>query len=48
MASRRIQAILSLRDDFSSAMEKAQMAAQNFGSEWERQGKQIQKTANKI
>ena len=48
MASRRIQAILSLRDDFSSAIEKARETAENFGSEWERQGKEIQKTAKKI
>lgn len=48
MPSRRIQAILSLRDDFSGAIETARKAAENFGSEWTRQSRKIKRTAKDI
>lgn len=44
MASTRIQAILSLRDNFSSALEKAKESAKGFEKAWKAQGKAIRKT----
>lgn len=44
MASTRIQAILSLRDNFSGALEKAKASANSFEKAWKAQGKAIRKT----
>lgn len=44
MASTRIQAILSLRDNFSSALDKAKESAKGFEKAWKAQGKAIRKT----
>lgn len=44
MASTRIQAILSLRDNFSGALEKAKASANGFEKAWKAQGKAIRKT----
>lgn len=48
MASKRIQAILSLKDDFSSALEKAKANTQNFQKAWDNTGKTIEKQGKKI
>ena len=43
MASKRIQAILSLRDDFSKALDKAKVSTENFSKEWDRVGRSVEK-----
>lgn len=46
--AKMIQAILSLKDDFSKAINNAKEASKNFGSEWERQGRNIERHAKKL
>lgn len=48
MASKRIQAILSLRDDFSKALDKAKVSTENFSKEWDRVGRSIEKQGKKM
>lgn len=48
MASTRIQAILSLRDNFSSALDKAKASAKNFEKAWKAQGREIRKTGYEV
>lgn len=46
--AKMIQAILSLKDDFSQAINNAKEVSKNFGSEWERQGRKIERQAKKL
>lgn len=48
MASKRIQAILSLRDEFSKALDKAKVNTENFSKEWDRVGRSIEKQGKKM
>lgn len=48
MASKRIQAILSLRDDFSKALDKAKVSTENFSKEWDRVGRSVEKQGKKM
>ena len=48
MASKRIQAILTLKDDFSKAIAAARTESQKFKEAWEAHGRTIERTGKKI
>lgn len=48
MAAKRIQAILTLKDDFSKAIEAARTESQKFKEAWEAQGRTIERVGKKI
>ena len=48
MASTRIQAILSLRDNFSGALDKAKESTKDFEKAWKAQGKAIRKIGYEV
>lgn len=48
MAGKRIQAILTLKDDFSEAIKAAKEGSEKFKESWEAQGRSIERVGNKI
>ena len=48
MATQKLEAVLSLRDRFSKALDKAKENTKNYGKEWKRQAKTVEKCAKQI
>ena len=48
MATQKLEAVLSLRDRFSKALDKAKENTKNYGKEWKSQAKTVEKCAKQI